>query len=196
MADIISVEDYKLYLHRTYGNSRSDKDNEFDIYYSNILLPGLTKTLEYYFDNDFQSIERTQTHSVQEKTKKLFFDYKPVSSITSVVVSGTTLDADAYELLQDEDSIVLSSDINIGGQVFESYCWPKGYNHIVVTYTGGYALERGDKWSLCKLIAMVDNSDTRQYDNIDGAMDSFASVLTKDSVLYDMLNTQFKRYFV
>jgi len=196
MADIVSVEDYKLYLKKTYGNDQTAKDNEWDIYYSNILLPGLTKTLTLYFDNDFQSTTRTETFSIEGPTKKLFFRYKPVTSITSVTVSDTVLDSDSYELLEDQGAVVLSSQLNIAGEIIESYYWPCGWNNIVIVYEGGYTLERGDKFALCKLIAMVDNADTSGYDNADDAMNAFSSVLTQNSIMYDMLNTQFKNYYV
>lgn len=155
MADLVTLEEYKLFLNRNYVSK--EKENEEDIYFSNILIPGCSKAFQDYFNNDFQSTSRTETFSIERpETKKIFLQYKPVSSITSVTISDTTLDSDDYKLLSNEDAVILSSVLNISGQIIESYYWPLGYNNVVIVYTGGYTLERGDKLSICAFMKKVD----------------------------------------
>lgn len=192
MADLVTLEQYKLYLTRQYDTS--GKKNEQDIYYSNILLPGASKAIRAYFDNDFQSISRTETFSIEQCTKKIFPTYKPISSITSLTISDSLIASTDYELLQDQSAVVLTSDTNILGVVGELQYFPVGYNNIVLVYVGGYELTRGDQYSLCKLIAKIDEVDSKTFSNVDAAEEVFFDQLSKDSTFLNMLDAQFRNY--
>lgn len=193
MADLITLEQYKLYLNKNYISK--EVENEFDIYYTNILLPGCTKALQRYFDNDFQSTSRTETFSIEKsETKKIYPRYKPISSITSVTIDDTTLSSDNYKLLSDQNAIVLSSSINLAGLVYESYYWPMGHNNVVVVYTGGYALERGDYYLLCKLIAKIDDNDVANFSSVEVAEERFFSELEQDSPFINFINQNFRNF--
>lgn len=155
MADLITLEEFKLFLNRNYA--KKEVQNENDIYYSNILIPGCSKAFQKYFDNDFQSTSRSEVFSVEDAyTKKLFPRYKPISSISSVVIDSTTLSSDQYKLLANENAVVISGSVDIAGIVYEAYYWPSGFNHITISYTGGYELARGDKLALCAFMARID----------------------------------------
>jgi len=193
MADVVTLQEYKTYLNQNYFDSI--RDNEKDIYYTNILLPGVSEALRAYFDNDFQSTTRSETLSVEERTRKLFLKYRPASDITSITVSGTTLSTDDYELL-DNYAVVLQNDLDIVSQIAESYYWPYGYNHIVINYTGGLALTRAHKWMLCKLIAKMDEADTKNYSNVDEAANAFTGAFNEESEFVTALNMAFRNIYV
>lgn len=155
MADLITLEEYKLFLKKNY--TESEEKNEQDVYYSNLLIPSMSLAFQKYFDNDFQSISRTETFSIRNSyTKYIFPRYKPISSITSVTIDDTLQDSDTYKLLADTNAIVLSSALDLAGLVYESYYWPLGHNNVVVVYVGGMAIERGHKYMICALMAKMD----------------------------------------
>lgn len=182
MDNLVSLEQYKLYLNKQYDDSA--KKNEDDLYYSNLLLPSASSALRSYFDNDFQSIERTETISIECTTNKIFPKYKPIESVSSVSMDGVALLSTDYELLLDQNAIVLS-----GGGAF-----PRGFNNIVIVYTGGYALTRDDYGLLCKLIAQVDDNDSKAFSSADGAEDVFFSKLNENTVFMNMVKARFRNY--
>jgi len=192
MADLVTLEQYKLYLSRSFHNA--SKENENDIYLSNILLPGASKAIRSYFDNDFQSISRTETFSIEQPTSKIFPQYKPIASITSLTISDTLIPSTSYSLLKEQSAVVLSSDTNISGLITSLNCFPRGYNNVVLVYVGGYELDRGDQYTLCKLIAKIDEADTKTFSNVDSAEETFFDALTSDSSFMQMLNAQFRNY--
>jgi len=186
MSDLITVEEYKLYLLKAL--KQIDESNERDLYYSNILLPGASAAFRGFYHNDFQSISRTEYFSVLEPTRKLFPRNVPVSSITSVTVNNEVIDSTSYKLVSADYSVMLYGSLTSLRVPVTPMQWPTGIEHIKIIYVGGQALDRGDKWAIANFIAQIDQSETQVFVSAAGIEEAFTNGLDLDSSFAKILN--------
>jgi len=190
MADLLTVEEYKLFTKKNF--KKGEEENERDIYYQQILLPGASQTIRSFFNNDFQSISRVETFStVNDNTLKLFPKHRPVASITSVTIDGQTLDTDAVKLISLEQSFVLVETLNIR-PIVETEFWPRGVEHIVITYVGGQALADNLKWMIAQIIARIDDEKVESFSTTSEIDTAITTQIETDTMLRQMMN-QFDR---
>ena len=170
MADLLTVEEYKLFLKQTFN--QVEESNERDLYYSNILLPGASEAVRRLTNQDFQSIARTDIFTVKERTEFLTLEFRPVTVLTEVKINGDVRDltdyylkADAVGIKSDTNLIALTANTFENGRIY----WPLSFADILIKYTGGAALSRSDKWLIAKLIAKMDEEDRRTFTGVDEA---------------------------
>lgn len=181
MADLLTLEEYKLFVKKTLR--KVDDENERDLYYSNILLPGASASIRAFFDNDFQSIARSEIFSVLEPSfTKLFPRYRPVSSLTSVIINGLTLASSTVKLISKEQAFV-----------FDLTCfWPMGVEHITINYVGGFALTQGQRWAIAQLISRLDDEKVETYTTTSEVETAITTQIEADTMIRQMFN-QFSR---
>lgn len=190
MADLLTVEEYKLFTKKNF--KKAEEENERDIYYQQILLPGASQTIRNFFNNDFQSISRVETFSILDSTVlKLFPKHRPVSSITSVAIDAQTLDSDSVKLISIEQAFVLVQTLNIR-PIRETEFWPSGVEHIVITYVGGQALADNQKWMIANMIARLDDEKVESFATTGDVDTAITTQIETDSLFRSMMN-QFDR---
>ncbi len=175
---LISVEDYKTFLKKRY--QKDEFDNERDIYYSNILIPAGEKAIKEHLQIDFTSATRTaEQHFVLElSTEFLIPDFFPVTAIASITLDGETVDADNYSLLPRDSTIRHKAGF-----------WTSTPEPYKITYTGGKALERGDRWAIAKFIALMDDEDRANFTSSAEAEESAFNLLNSDTQYLQILDT-------
>jgi len=187
MADLVSVEDYKLFLNKSLDR---EPDNENDIYYSNILLPGASFAVRQFYNNDFESKARIEKRSIFEQTEFIYLTHRPIASITTVTLDGSPLQPDAFRLISQSGALKLTArPIFFRGNDHQRAIWPFGDEHIQIDYIGGEALTRGHKWLFCKMIAKLDDEDKRGFKSAEDAEESVTQTLTDRDLFGKMFNT-------
>ena len=192
MADLVTLETYKLYQQRTQlGEMKNDKD----LYYSQLLLPAASKAIRQMFNNDFQSIARTETLSLLERTRFVFPQNRPIASITSIKINGDTLETTAFYIKDQGIGLTASTSqpFLLENRIDTHILWPLGFDHIVLSYIGGQAIEQGDKWTICKLIAKLDDNDVQQFQSPEAATAAFEIDIAQNS-LFQRQMEQYRRF--
>ncbi len=192
MADLVTLETYKLYQQRTQlGEMKNDKD----LYYSQLLLPAASKAIRQMFNNDFESTARTETLSLLERTRFVFPRNRPISSITSIKIDGDALDSTDFYIKDQAIGLTASTTqpFLLRNTIDTHILWPLGFNHVELNYVGGQAIEQGDKWTICKLIAKLDDNDVQQFQSPEAAVGAFEVDIANNS-LFQRQMEQYRRW--
>lgn len=189
MPDLLTVEEYKLYLKETF--TQIDENNERDLYYSNILLPGASEAVRRLTNQDFQSIARTETFTVRERKQFITLGKRPVTVLTEVKINGDVQDLTNFYL--DGDAVGIKSDLNLialtannfeNGKTF----WPLSFADTIIKYTGGVTLSRSDKFLIAKLIAKIDEKDKKTFSGTDEAQAAIESEFESNKIFRNIVS--------
>ena len=192
MADLVDLETYKLYQQRT---AIGEFKNEKDLYYSQLLLPAASQAIRQFYNNDFESKARTETISLIEQTRFIIPRFRPIASVTSIKIEGDALDADEFYIHKNLFGLTASTShlFLLSNRVDTHILWPLGFDNIELNYVGGQALTQGDKWTICKLIAKLDDNDTQQFQGATEAVSAFEAGIAQDS-LFDRQMEQYRKW--
>jgi len=192
MADLVTLETYKLYQQRT---QLGEFKNEKDLYYSQLLLPAASQAIREFYNNDFESKARTETISLLEETRFVIPKFRPIASITSIKIDGDALNTTDFYIHKNLFGLTasISQPFLLSNRVNTNILWPLGTDHVELKYVGGQALTQGDKWTICKLIAKLDDNDTQQFQGATEAVSAFEAGLAQAS-LFDRQMEQYRRW--
>lgn len=105
----------------------------------------LSEAAAKYCDRPFRKESRALTMR-GTNTTRLVLPVRPITSITSIVVAGTTLDADDYEIEDAEAGIIFNeggwprADYGVPWSIARDPMGGTAKAEVVVTYTAGYVL--------------------------------------------------------
>ena len=155
----ITLSDVKSYYNYTETNRDTQITN---------LLPIVTDIITQYCRNTFTQTTRTNEKPVVPIERTDFYlKHIPVSSITSIIVDGTTLteDTDFFVELDTGRVQKLSSDdpIFVG-----DYYWNSVPNKIVVTYVGGTPLTQDLVLVFYELVGIYAQINLKVYVDVEG----------------------------
>lgn len=121
-----TVDKVKKYAQVQYGDLGFTSQTEFDNWIQNTLIPAAESYVDLYTGRTFSQATVTEYYDGNGKNYLLLSKY-PVTNISSIKVSGSTIDPNDYTW-------------NRSGLVkLKSKTFPKGVGNIEVTYTYGYA---------------------------------------------------------
>lgn len=158
----ITVQDVKDY----YGVTDNSKDARIAV-----MLPVAVDFITKYCNSDFEVKSRTETINVETETTTFFLKYRPISSVTSIIVDGVTLVADQdYYVDKDTGAVEkLLSETNTNYSIFnKGPWWTTKKNVIVVTYVAGQELKQDVSLVLKELTGIYTDLNQKVFVDVEG----------------------------
>ena len=158
--DNITTAEVKAY----HGITGTDKDSRIDV-----IRPLVSSIIKNYCRHDFESKSRSEYPYIEPNRDKFYTLYRPISSVTSLVVDGTTYTEDTdYYVYKETGMIEKLKATNVFVDNTDYGYWTTEKNKILITYIGGEALTADVVLVFYELCGIYAQLKTKTFINEEG----------------------------